>query len=136
MPVKTNISGGGGGGGTGTKFRMFSTKHSAFQVYYDFTPLNIACGSQRKLRFSFADSDNVPTSPVEISVEGSDEPTTRTTEYTYSIGDNPYIQYAVMGKGTDNPTEVTISLPKCKYAIIKDIRCEGKMYYPIEVEIL
>ena len=125
MPVKTNISGGGGGGGTGTKFRMFSTKH-----------MNIACGSQRKLRFSFADSDNVPTSPVQIWVDGSDEPTTHTTEYIYGIGDNPYIQYAEMGKGTDNPTEVTISLPNCKYAIIKDIRCEGKQYYPIEVEIL
>lgn len=136
MPVKTNISGGVGGGGTGTKFRMFSTKHSSYQAYYEFIPLNIACGSQRKLRFSFADSDNIPTSPVEIWVDGSDEPTTRTTEYTYSIGDNPYIQYAEMGKGTDNPTEVTISLPKCKYAIIKDIRCEGEKYYPIEVEIL
>ena len=136
MPVKTNISGGGGGGGTGTKFRMFSTKHSWYQHDYEFIPLNIACGSQRKLRFSFADSDNVPTSPVEIWVDGSDKPTTLKTEYTYSIGDNPYIQYAEMGKGTDNPTEVTISLPNCKYAIIKDIRCEGKMYYPIEVEIL
>lgn len=129
MPVRTNIIS-SGGGGTGKKFRMFTSE------YADLFPtlINIECGSQHAVKFKLGDDVDFPErSYLEIKIEGSDEPDTTTTEYTYSIGNNPYYSGGQWLPFRDG-REIVYSLPPCKYAIIKSVYYSSEI--PIEVEIL
>ena len=128
MPVRTNIIS-SGGGGTGTKFRMFT------HPYAIYCPINIPCGSQHKVKFKVVDADKIKSSTIiEVSLEGSDEPDTTTTEYTYSIGNNPYYSGGSWKPSVDG-NEIVYDLPPCKYAIIGMLKADVTRA-PIEVEML